>query len=335
MSARPPQSAKVPPSPSSTPDPLPHGKFPIDPIPTIIPGASVNLLAGAPGVGKTALIAWLLVRFRDQLAIFGHQPSALPKIAILCADRSWEQSTSKWFVLAGYPELCAYSLLDDEAFNVRRLRQKQQRIDILQESINALHLPWGSLLIVDPLALFLGGNILDYDNCGVACAEIRQICRRRGITIIGTAHSSKQKADKQQRYLRLQDRIAGSTALFGYTDTQMYLASPEEIGEDFHLFHWTPHHAPAEDFKLRKDSNGLFVPYDDPRGVHDLTAFARQVLDFVDVAPELTKMKDLITRAQVELGMSRSALYRYVDQLAAEHLLIKVGRGAVCRPKPQ
>lgn len=309
--------------------------FPPDPLPIILPGASVNLLAGAPGVGKTALLAGLLTAFRDQRPVFGHTPAALPKIAIICADRSWDQSTSEWFRRVGYTDLPAYSLLDDENFNVRRLRQKQQRIDILQEAINHLELPWGSLLVVDPLALFLGGNLNDYDACGVACAEIRQVCRRRGLTVIGTAHSSKQKADKQQRYLRLQDRIAGSTALFGYTDTQMYLAAPEEIGEDFYLFQWTPHHGPEEHFKLKKDDQGLFIPYEETGGDHDLTKFATQILGYISESPVLTPIRIVLHQAQVELGLSRASLYRYLDQFAEEHLVVRVGRGKVCRPKTQ
>ncbi len=315
------------------PDDTPQ--FPPDPLPTIIPGASVNLLAGAPGAGKTALMAWILTRFRDQLPLFGHQPNPVTKLAVLCGDRSWTQSTRLWFVLAGYPDIPAYSLLDDEGFNAKRLRNKRDRITILTEGIDKLDLPWGSLLFVDPLALFLGGNILDYDACAVACTEIRQLCRQRGITIIGTAHAGKQRADASSRYIRLQDRIAGSTALFGFTDTQMYLASAEELNEDFCVFRWCPHHAPVADFKLRKTKDGLFVPYDGTEGDHDLTRFAQQLLECIDISPTLTSVRNLVVLAQSQFGMSRATLYRCLEDLVHYHLVVRVGRGRVCRPKPQ
>ncbi len=318
------------------PDDTPQ--FPPDPLPTIIPGASVNLLAGAPGVGKTALLAWMLSRFRDQAPVFGHTPAAIPKLGLLCADRSWTQSTQHWLERAGYPDVPAYSILDDPNFAARRLRDKKQRIDILQEGINVLELPWGSFLAVDPLALFLGGNILDYDACAVACIEIRQICRRQGITILGTAHSSKQLADKAKRYLRLQDRIAGSTSLLGFTDTQMYLASPEEIGEEYYLFHWTPHLAPSEGFRLKRDTQGLFIPYDEdaPEAVQaDLhTNAADQFLILIAEAPELTNTQDLLAAAEL-LGINRATLFRYLRQLQDRRLILKVGTGKYCRPRPQ
>lgn len=335
MIAGPTKSAGTTPSSSSqvpAPPEAEHPQFPPDPIPTIIPGASVNLLAGAPGAGKTALSSWIMCQFRDNLPIFGHQPTPIPKLGIICADRSWAQSTSKWFALAGYGDIPHYSLLDDDEFSVRRLRQKQERVTILEACLDKLFLPWGSLVLVDPLALFLGGNLLDYDTCLVACAEIRGACRRRGITIIGTAHASKQRADKNQRYLRLQDRIAGSVALFGYTDTQMYLASPAEIEEEFSVFHWSPHHAVSQDFKLTRADNGLFIPYEGKEG--DLVWEARTLLTIIAESPTLTKLTDIVPIAEVQFGWSRSKVYRYVGDLVQAHLLIRVGRTHVCRPKP-
>jgi len=333
MTARPPQSAQKAPVPSSV-TPL---AFPPDPIPDIILGGSVNLLIGAPEVGKTSLLSKMLTQFRDQRPIFGHQPAIIPKLAILVADRSWTQSTSRWLTKVGYADIAAYAPLDDDTFNARRLRQKHQRIDILQEAINVLDLPWGSLLVIDPLALFLGGNIIDYDACACACIEIRQICRRRGLTIIGTAHSSKQKADKSQRYARLQDRIAGSTALTGFSDTQMYLASPEETGEPYHLFQWSPHHAKAESFKLEMDDQGLFHAYgggEDPQPADLDVSIADRLLPVIQESPQLTAMADLYIHAQA-LGIGRTSLFRYLDQLVTRGQVVKVGHGRYCRRRPQ
>lgn len=244
--------------------------FTHDLLPPVILRHSVNLLAGAPGTGKTTFLASFVKQIQLQQPIFTLAPSPTPVYqAYIAADRSWDDSTRKWFDIAEV-ELPHYSLQDDRSFKKSRLRRKQDRIAIFEECVHRLSpsgdgkFPNPTIIYVDPLALFLGGNLLDYDTCLVACSELREICIDRGIAIIGTAHASKQKNDKNERYLRLQDRILGSAALFGYTDTQLYLASPEETGNanGVYTFLWAPHHAKAAMFPLVRAENGLFQPAD-------------------------------------------------------------------------
>jgi hypothetical protein len=109
--------------------------------------------------------------------------------------------------------------------------------------------------------LFLGGNLLNYDDCAVACHEIRQELNKRLLTLIATAHSSKLRADKRDRYARLQDQILGSAAIYGFSDTQMVLAGPEETGKPYFSFLIHSHLAPPQWFSLERDEQGLFVPY--------------------------------------------------------------------------
>src|SRR3990172_3618451 len=109
--------------------------FPPDPIPRVILGGSVNLLAGASGVGKTALLAGMLVQFRDGLPVFGHTPNPVSTIAMLSLDRSWHQSSQLWFDLAGFPDIPRYCLQDDLDFNVDRLEHRRLRMQILREAL--------------------------------------------------------------------------------------------------------------------------------------------------------------------------------------------------------
>src|SRR5262245_46438530 len=233
----------------------------LDPLPNIIPAHGISLLAGAPNVGKTALLASLALAFRDGRPIFGHQPSHIPAIGVINADRSWARGAGVWFRRAGFPDVRYYSMADDPHFDPRTLRRRFERSQRLIDFTDKLQLPAGSLLIADPVSLFLGGNLLDYDACAVACHEIRHALTLRQLTLIAAAHAAKLKADRRERYLRLQDQILGSTALFGFTDTQMYLASPEETGKPYFTFVWHSHLAPPEFFSLERDEQGLFVPY--------------------------------------------------------------------------
>ena len=245
-----------------------------DPLPLIIPGGGISLLAGAPSIGKTALLAACLRDLRLARPLFGHQPTPIPAVGFINADRHWATSAGEWFRRVGFTDLRAYSMADDRAFSPRRLRKKHERTLILAEFIDKLTLPPGSLLAVDPISLFLGGNLLDYDTCAVACLEIRQLLRDRELTLWATAHSSKLKADKKERYARMQDQILGSTAIFGFTDTQMYLAGPAETGKPYYAFLWHSHLAPTETFILDRDDAGLFVPYDGADGKNQTRVLA-------------------------------------------------------------
>ncbi len=292
-----------------------------DVISEFLPGGGISLLAGAPNMGKTAILSTLVRDIRDCKPVFGHQPMKLPGIGIINADRGWAKGAGLWFSRAGFSDVPHYSLADDPAFNPKKLRHRHERTDLLANFIDRLKLPWGSLIVVDPISLFLGGNLLDYDACMVACHEIRAFLRVRGYTILATAHSSKLKADKRERYMRMQDQILGSTALLGFTDTQMYLAGPQETGKSYYVFLWHPHGAKPETFFLDRDENGLFVDWDGGN-----TRTQQQVLRLFPDHGVLVNLADLITSAQ-EIPLSRKTIQRSLDRLMDTGMIEKVGHG--------
>ena len=294
-----------------------------DLVPDIIPFGSISLLSGAAGLGKTALLASIARCFRDGLPIFGRKPNTVPAIGFINADRGWKTGAGVWFTRAGFPEIRYYSMPDDPSFDPRSLRKKFERTARLAEFIDKLGLPWGSLLLVDPIGLFLGGNLLDYDTCAVACHEIRAILRQRGLTLIATAHSSKLKVDKKDRYSRLQDQILGSTALLGFTDTQMVLASPDETGLSSYTFLWQSHLAPAETFLLDRDANGLFKQVEpEPEGGR---ATPRILALFPEGGDEITLGR--LAELAEEIPYTLKTVQRAVQQLIAEGQVEKVRRG--------
>jgi hypothetical protein len=298
-----------------------------DPIPSVLPAGGISLLAGAPGTGKTALLATLLRDFRDQQPIFGHQPSPITEIGLISTDRSWS-TNAIWFERANYPEIKVYSVADDPTFKKDRLRQRQHRIRLFTEFVDKLALPPGGLVVVDPMALFLGGNLIDYDNCMVACLEMRDILRIRQLTMIGTAHTAKLKAEKKDRYLRPQDQILGSTAIFGYTDTQMYLASPAELNQPFYTFLWCPHMAPPESVNLVRDSQGLFIPYSAEHGGN-----LARVLQLFPESGDPIALVALTRRAQ-EVPISAATVKRMLEVLVSEGQVLRTGRGVYARALP-
>jgi len=298
---------------------------PDDLLPNIIPYGSISLMSGAAGLGKTALLATIARAFRDGTPIFGHQPNPLAEIGIINADRGWARGGRVWFERAGFPEIKCYSMPDDPTFDPRCLRKKFERTQRLAEFIDRLALPPRSLLFGDPIGLFLGGNLLDYDACAVACHEIRVILRNRGLTLMATAHASKLKADPKDRYHRLQDSILGSTALLGFSDTQMVLASPEETGQRFYTFMWSSHLAPPETFLLERNSEGIFELARDTDAGSTGRVLALLPLDGSEItAGELAALAEAIP-------LTSKTVHRALSQLVADGVVLKVRRGTYRR----
>lgn len=314
--------------PSSLPDPTQPCQVLTpytDPLPDILPLEGISLMAGAPNVGKTALLAGMLRDFRDGRAIFGRQPTPIAGIGFINADRGWERGAGFWMGRVGFPEITQYTMADDAAFNPKRLRKKHERTDILASFIDSLKLPPYSLISVDPIALFLGGNLLNYDDCAVACHEIRAYLRSRHYTLLATAHSSKIKADKKERYMRLQDQILGSTAIFGFSDTMMYLASPQETGKPYFTFLQHSHSAPAEIYQLEQDEQGLFRLYTGA----DSENQTRVLVLFPD--PDIPIPFGVLVELAEQYPLSRATVSRVLEALIDAGRVLKVSKGVYCR----
>lgn len=262
-------------------------------IPNILEARSLNLLAGASGLGKTALIASLVAAIRDGQTVFEAATTPPPGIGYITTDRPWA-SAVQWFALAGYADIPHYSLVDDKAFDLKQLHGGKHGPDQFAYCVEQLNLPPGSLIIVDPIALFLGGRLNDYTTVAVASIQIQRYLVQAGYTVIGICHTSKLKADTQDRYARPQDRILGSGALLGYSWTQMYFMSPEEAGREDgkYVFTWNPHHAPPAEFLLTRDmTTGLF----DVAGAYPL------ITNYVDpIAVKVPKVRDVRVTMRME-----------------------------------
>lgn len=297
------------------------------PLEPVFLGGSLNLLAGSSGAGKTALLAYLARLLSEKRTLLGVMPSDAPYLAYVGLDKSWQQSSSRWFRLEELPDIRHYCLADDTTFKKRRLRTKNDRTAIYRECLlkvspDGKGFPAGALVFVDPIALFLGGNLLDYDASAVACMELREVHRELGhVCVVGTVHSGKMKSDKKQGYARLQDHILGSAALHGYSDTQLFLASPEELRTKTALLHVQPHHGAARTIPLSRGEDGRFCF----AGVPEAVAMPAKtwVVDVLAAAPERTLDFAALMHEAIDRDINRKMLQR---QLAAEMTAGRVER---------
>lgn len=292
----------------------------------VFPAGQCHGLSGAAGAGKTALTAWMLKQISLGEPIFGRPTRPPAFIGVIVADRTWLDH-KQWFELVGLPDIAFYSLPDDDDFDTRRLRKKQERILVYEHCIAKLAPPPDSLIFVDPASLFLGGDLLNYDTCAVNLIDIGRMCRRGQYTTLLSMHAGKQKGDSKERYTRPQDRILGTTALTGHLGTVFHLAPEAETGEDWAEFTWVPHHAPAATFRLlRSHEDGLLREMQGSAPTrrekqHQMNE--ERLLALFPAAPESVHVKFLVERATAVLGLKRAKVLSLLAQLAADGLVVR------------
>ncbi len=233
---------------------------PLDPLPGIIDFGAIAFLSGASGIGKTALSASMAVAFRDQTPLLGYHPNPVECVAYMGVDRLWEKGSKHWFDLAGFPDIRHYSVVDDRTVHPNRLRRKDFTASLFVDILKKWQLPPYSLLYVDPFALFVG-DIMSYHAVGASLIEIVRAVQDAQLAVVGNMHAVKLKADKKEHYVRAQDRMGGTGALSGYSNTAFALTAPEESGKSFYMLAMNPHNRPAATYALDRDvypGNGLF-----------------------------------------------------------------------------
>ncbi len=301
----------------------------LDPIPGIMPFGTLTMLSGAPGAGKTAMIADWYARFRDGRSIWGHPTNRPSGFAYIASDRHWV-SHQQWFNLVGMPDIPHYSLADDPHFNISDIEESKALAmfhDALKQCNNGTPPIPGSIVTVDPVTpLFIAGS----PNSSRAVAKTLLTMSREAesfqITLLLVGHFGKQPADRKARYQRPQDRIAGSGAFSGFSDTQMYLCEPDLPDHPFHSFGWNPRHQPPQEFSCIRNEHGLFVPYDSIAE----DEVASLIFECLNEKGE-TKVALIKDRAGTRHQLSRATVTRALDRLLGDRRIQRIKRGVYAR----
>lgn len=304
----------------------PSAPFP-DPIPGIIPFGTVTLFAGAPGVGKTAMLAEWCRRWRDGLTICNHPTNRPTGFYYLAADRQWK-SHQIWFDAVGFSDIPHYSVADDPELKLETLARSHEAHNCFMAAVGKLAPIPGSHLFVDPVSpLFIGGNPNQARDVAASLLRISRLCRILQINITLTAHFGKQKADPKEQYTRPQDRIAGSGAFSGFSDTQIYLIDPTPPKQPYHLLGWVPRHAAPADFQFTRNDHGLFIPYE------TFTDWDREAKVLECVPYEPTSSHIILFTITTTLGISIATAERTLSTLVKSGRILKIRRGLYQRAK--
>lgn len=290
-------------------------------------------MSGATGVGKTALVATWVRRLLDGKGLFRIPLEQSPtEIAILITDRHRE-GTKYWLERAGVlKDVRLYCLQNDPTTKWSLAKKPDKHLEFFKDAVGKFgELPPGTLLIVDPISIFLGGKLHDYSHTAATIGPLNQYVAQQGWTVLGNHHVAKTSQDPKDRKLRPQDRILGSTAITGYTYTAFYLVGPEELSTnplrpaDHYEIGYVAHAHPSDKYKFKRDESGLFVS-SDPRlrkpgtpapvlRMDPVTAEAE--LKFLALIPNYrtVKMAALAKIAKERMDISRATAYRYIRRL--------------------
>jgi hypothetical protein len=280
-----------------------------DPIPGILPFGTLTIFAGAPGVGKTTMIVDWMQRWRDGRSICGHPTHPPTHFYYVGADRG--QTREAFYAQLGHADHVTFFsvVLAESGIDYTKFQSPDHGSQLLTHVICQLDPIPGSHLIIDPLApLFITGDQNRARSVASSLIGMSRLIEERQINITGAWHFSKQKINKTDQYRRPQDRISGSGAVVGFSDTQIYLVDPEPPKQPYYILGWNPRHHPPEEFKFTRQD--WFVPYQglDEIGVEDESDAVRLYRLSGQLGPLPTT--ELCARAIEALGFSRATFYR-------------------------
>lgn len=312
-----------------------------DPVPSLFTVGSITLLSGPSGAGKTTLMADWLTRLRDGRSICYQPAFPPPYIGVIATDRPWRDHQA-WFDKAGFTRVPHYSLRDDEKLDWDRFLRPTHLPGLFRDALSRLDaqhpsgaMPPGSLVFVDTLMMYLPGNLIDYRQTAVGISKLDQIIQKRKLVLIGTAHTSKQKSAPDQQYTRPQDRILGSMALLGYTDTQVFLLPPLDDEKDdpasvCSTVGIISHHKRPIIMELVRDTQtGLFVPY---RHTVEEDARIQELLSVVLPEPNASRTRELVEYAADNLNLNRRTVHRWLNILENRGMVYQPTRGNWSKP---
>ncbi len=308
------QPSDLPPGSPDHPLSIAPAAFP-DPIPGILPFGTVSVFAGAPGAGKTTMLAAWYRRWQLGKTICGYATNMPTGICYVAGDRG-ANAARLIFLEAGVTDLNFYSPIEDSSFDQATLLNRHVALEIMRAAILAVNPQPGNLLTIDPAAPFyVPGSANDARPVAAMLWALHVIARELQITIIVIGHFHKQPSDPNQRYRRPQDRISGSGAWSGFSDTQMYLVDPEPPHQDYHILGWVPRQSAPESFKFRRDDAG-FAPYQSLEDVGVKMPVPEQAYKLLTLVPDDgIQTAQLVATAEQLLGIKRSIVQRYLKEL--------------------
>jgi len=291
----------------------------------LFPKGQVHLIGGPSGAGKTT-VAFQIYK-------------ALSNI------------DGEWLGRKTVPAAWAY-ISGDRASNSVRITQRRLGVDFKVFSLVDLGMVGEDLItaVMPRLTKFYGyrpnfiyidgftgmcpqAKINDYGTVSKWLATLQMFCQRKNITILGAVHATKTK--EGERYTNPRQRVAGSVAWAGYSETIVVVEPPEGDKDDGHRkILLLPRNSVSDTVGMEFNQAGdlqVSTSSNDAKGAEQFV-LGNIVAQEIKPGEEFYYLR-IWTKAK-EKGVNRRTFDRWLAKEVENGVLVRVKKGIYRKPIP-
>jgi len=292
----------------------------------IFPTRRLHIVSGPVGAGKTTLEFQMTRCVLDSAPFLDYATHNSEGVVFISADRSRRET---------HATLRRMDMLD-LAPRIKWVFMQELPGDLMPnlELMIGQHTRPGQMVIVEPLGYFLRdgqgrmGNPNDYGQVSHFLKKVKAAIERHNVTVISSLHPSKVKGG--DTYAAMREKLLGSTAWAGFTDTILFIepTEPDDPNSPYRRLHVLPRNTRAFTLEYMQDPEhgGLFVPVE----------MAKPMKNKLDLAieaytEEFFSSEDL-EQWSVDANISRATAWRWLEQKVRDGIIERVGRGSYRLP---
>jgi hypothetical protein len=160
---------------------------------------------------------------------------------------------------------------------------------------------------------------------------LQRYCANMGMTILGACHTSKTK--EGEGFTNLRQKIAGSVAWAGFTETVIIIEPVEGGREESRRVSLLPRNFPAEHLTMNFTPDGKLAPPDKIKHQDDITNFVMEgIMQNFGVGEEIT-FQQFWNLAEKQ-NVIRRTMERWINKYVTLGKLAKQGKGVYVIPGP-
>jgi len=293
--------------------------FLVDPI---LPTEELHLIAGPAAAGKTTWLIQFIQQWQAEEPIFGYASHALPFVYV-ALERSLPGTRRTLQRLGVNPDTFPH---------IGGLEERLCNIDqIIDACLKAY--PEAKVLFIEAIAslLPLSKSSTEYRSTMNFLGHITYLCQQKHLTIIGTVHSPKTKAN--EKYESPRHRVLGSTAWAASVETIILIEPDDKVIStdqvtDLRSVFVLPRNAPEELYEMTRDSTGRIVL----SKTEDCTEAMDNWLQKLPPGTEFTT-ESCVTIGN-RSGFSPRSSKRWLSHTLKDSLIEKKGHGIYRKPVP-
>jgi hypothetical protein len=284
----------------------------------VMPTGRVHLFCGPSGAGKTTCLFQMIVEMQRGGKWLGYQTQWHP-LAYIAFDRE-EEETHETMTRIGLDPRSVPQFYP----KVQLPEQGKPTDDRMEQIISAVRTryPEAKVLVFDAFFILAAhGQINNYLYMAEWLQRARKLCKELDITIIGIAHSPKER--EGHKITSPRQKIQGSVAGGGFTSCTVVVDFAGTADENKRLIYVLPRNAPDEKFEMIQDERGRLVA--DTKSLQDKLDYLMGFFGGLPRGGSRSTAEICVHMEKVKI--SRPTVMRYLGVLMADGMVLRVKQG--------